>query len=66
MVELAHDSGSEVKIDAAAGDALVLLCHGDVIGEPVVAHGPFVMNTEAEIREAFMEYQAGKFGRVGG
>ena len=66
MVELAHDTGSEVRIDAAAGDALVLLCHGDVIGEPVVAHGPFVMNTEAEIREAFMEYQAGKFGRVGG
>ena len=66
MVELVQDSGSEVKIDAAGDDALVLLCHGDVIGEPVVAHGPFVMNTEAEIREAFMEYQAGKFGRVGG
>ena len=39
---------------------------GDVIDEPVVAYGPFVMNTEEEIREAYLEYQSGKFGRVGG
>ncbi len=66
MVELSHDSGPEVHLTAWDDEALVLLCHGDVIDEPVVAHGPFVMNTEAEIREAFMEYQSGQFGRAVG
>ena len=66
MVELSHDSGSQIHLTAWDEEALVLLCHGDVIDEPVVAHGPFVMNTEAEIREAFMEYQSGQFGRVVG
>ena len=47
---------------AAAGDAVLLLGHAEPIGEPVVAHGPFVMNTRAEIREAMMDYQSGKFG----
>ena len=29
--------------------------------EPIVSHGPFVMNTVAEIHEAYADYQAGKF-----
>ncbi len=66
MVELTDGSGTDLDITAWDDDALVLLCHGDVIDEPVVAYGPFVMNTEEEIREAYMEYQSGKFGRVGG
>ena len=56
---------SQIHLTAWDDEAVVLLCHGDVIDEPVVAHGPFVMNTEAEIREAFEEYQSGQFGRVG-
>lgn len=43
-------------------DAVVLLGHADPIGEPVVAHGPFVMNTQDEIVQAIRDYQAGKFG----
>ena len=66
MVELSHDSGTQIHLTAWDDEALLLLCHGDVIDEPVVAHGPFVMNTEAEIREAFMEYQSGQFGRIEG
>ena len=65
MVELERHAGTDLHIMAWDDDALVLLCHGDVIDEPVVAYGPFVMNTEEEIREAYLEYQSGKFGRVG-
>ena len=66
MVELERHAGTDLHITAWDDDALVLLCHGDIIDEPVVAYGPFVMNTEEEIREAYLEYQSGKFGRVGG
>lgn len=42
--------------------ALFLFGHADPIPEAVVAHGPFVMNSMEEIRQAFADFQAGKFG----
>ncbi len=42
----------------------VLVLNGEPLGEPVVAHGPFVMNTKAEIVEAIHDYQSGKMGRL--
>ncbi len=50
--------------DARHGAFDVLVLGGRPIGEPVYAHGPFVMNTRDEIIEAFEDYQAGKLGRV--
>lgn len=46
-------------------DALdVLILGGRPIGEPIVAHGPFVMNTRAEIEAAIADYRAGRLGVV--
>ncbi len=56
---------SDAAVTLAAGDSKVemLLLQGRPIGERVVQQGPFVMNSEAEIRQAILDYRAGKFGR---
>jgi redox-sensitive bicupin YhaK (pirin superfamily) len=53
--------GDELEIHAAQ-DCVLLLGHAAPIGEPVVSHGPFVMNTREEINQAIIDYQAGRFG----
>ena len=59
------DSGERVTI-AAIDKAVVLFGHAQPLGEPVVAHGPFVMNTRAEIDQAIRDYQAGRFDNPDG
>jgi len=53
--------GASVTITASE-PALFLFGHADPIAEPIVARGPFVMNSAEEIRQAFADYQAGRFG----
>jgi redox-sensitive bicupin YhaK (pirin superfamily) len=53
-------AGTEAVIEAN-GEAMVLLLSGEPIEEPVVGYGPFVMNTEAEIRQAIDDFNSGRF-----
>ncbi|NGQ93869.1 pirin family protein [Brevibacillus sp. SYP-B805] len=56
------DGSPESEVTIRADQALrVLLYAGEPVREPVVARGPFVMNTEDEIRQAYADYFAGKF-----
>jgi redox-sensitive bicupin YhaK (pirin superfamily) len=52
--------GEQITITAQS-DAFILFGHAEPLREPVVAHGPFVMNTREEITQAIRDYQAGKF-----
>ena len=55
--------GDQVEIVAGEAGARFILVAGKPIGEPVVQYGPFVMNTQAEIEQAFHDYQAGHLVR---
>jgi redox-sensitive bicupin YhaK (pirin superfamily) len=56
-------AGSAVEIEASS-DATVLWLSGAPIDEPVVGYGPFVMNSEAEIRQAMGDFNSGRFGQM--
>ena len=62
LVVLGQDR--EGAVVEANGDAVVLVLAGQPIDEPLVGHGPFVMNSEAEIRQAISDYNQGRFGRI--
>ena len=53
---------AEVEIKNGNSKTEILLLQGRPIGEPVVQHGPFVMNTTGEIRQAMIDYQNTQFG----
>ena len=54
--------GSQVTVHADA-DTQLLVLTGEPIDEPIVGYGPFVMNSEAEIRQAIEDFNSGRFTR---
>jgi redox-sensitive bicupin YhaK (pirin superfamily) len=52
-------------LDLVASEAAhVLVLGGEPLGEPIVQYGPFVMNTRDDIRQAMVDFEAGRFGAV--
>ncbi len=66
--ELRSHAGAVVRCDedllleAKEGDVEILMLQGRPIGEPVVQHGPFVMNKREEIQVALNDYRRTRFG----
>ncbi|MHC8319545.1 pirin family protein [Pseudomonas sp. GB2N2] len=65
QLALFERNGHQLSLQAH-NDAVVLLLSGEPIDEPIVGHGPFVMNSEQEIHQAFADFQSGRFGRMSG
>ena len=64
FVEFDREAG-EIEIKNTAEKAIdIMLFGGEEYTKPVVAEGPFVMNTQAEIANAYRDFYAGKYGEI--
>ena len=57
------DDGEHVTVSSTSGGQVLLMC-GEPIAEPIATGGGFVMNTSAEIDQAFADLAAGRFGHL--
>jgi quercetin 2,3-dioxygenase len=58
-----ENEGEGIDVEASS-EAQLLVLAGEPIGESVVQYGPFVMNTERAIEQAFADFHTGKFGHL--
>jgi hypothetical protein len=62
-IAVLSDEGEEISIDPKE-DSTLLILSGEPIDEPVASYGPFVMNTQEELKQAFLDYRTGKMGSL--
>lgn len=62
-IALLERDGEDFTLQASK-DAKILILTGEPINEPIVGYGPFVMNSNAEIRQALIDFEEGKMGRI--
>lgn len=62
-VAIMNQEGDTICMKAMEGDSQVLIMAGKPLDEPIAARGPFVMNTQNELREAMLDYQNGRMGQ---
>jgi hypothetical protein len=60
---LFEPDGEQISLEAN-DEATLLLLSGEPLGDPVVGYGPFVMTSEAEIRQAIDDFNSGRFGAM--
>ena len=60
---LFENNGTEINVEATENSILLVLS-GEPINEPIFAHGPFLMNSAEEIRQAMHDFGSGKFGHL--
>ncbi|TPV95462.1 MAG: pirin family protein [Myxococcales bacterium FL481] len=63
LIVFDRDQPGAIEVSGSSRVRLLVLS-GEPLGEPVVAHGPFVMNTREEIEQAFADFRAGKMGTL--
>ena len=61
---LAVIEGDSLTLTGVAASSEIIVLTGQPLGEPVARYGPFVMNTEAEIRQAYADFERGAFGVI--
>jgi redox-sensitive bicupin YhaK (pirin superfamily) len=57
-------AGTSVRLRGARGDGRLLLLAAHPLNEPIARYGPFVMNTQRELEEAFVDFRTGKMGEI--
>ena len=62
-IAVLSDEGEGISIEPRE-DSTLLILSGEPIDEPVASYGPFVMNTEEELKQAFLDYRTGKMGNL--
>lgn len=63
LMKLDGNDSDYVRIKSLEKNSSIMILGGEPIKEPIAARGPFVMNTQEELRQAMIDYQTGKMGR---
>ena len=57
-------ASDSISITSISSCGSYLIMAGKVLNEPIARHGPFVANSEAEIKQALLDYENGKMGKL--